>query len=313
MTKEVFFRLHFYSIPLRPWIGVLFASALACSDSPTKVPTSAQLSSSADTANLIVGEPSENGFYLGSDGYYHWNGVPPAGDLLHATIKGAVAAGIPPGGVDVPAAIGVVVYEGDQSNIDLSVTVRDSVRHTNVLYNAPFSSDWQWAAPPRFSQSTSTTVYQKTLSIPDDCGYALFVGGGAKVRKAVPFGFSATLVKLFGGPSVSVSPGTTSWGPDAKGLTAYQGSGPACDYPAPDGPCDDPRTPISVEDCPDTGGPSGSETPIYSANYNGPLPSGTNAVQGAIKCMEWTTYYVSYNGGRTWYYDYWECNEWAFV
>lgn len=240
-------------------------------------------------------------FYQGSDGYYFWDGRPPSGDLDPADIISAEAGGSAP----IPHRTGgwisgKMTFVGHQSKLDLVYSV-DSLGHS-FYSNAQASSGWRYAlAYP--SNQQQEHYFDQSLYLLPNCDYALQVGGTAYARKAVPFGIDISLIKF----SVSATLGSFTWGETSRPLQAFSDPGYLCDYP-----------PVHCETyCPVDGDPAnspyggqgggGNGQPTDERGDYGGYSSPGGFVGGASYCVDWIDWWVSFDGGTTWQYDYRQC------
>jgi len=246
-------------------------------------------------------------FYQGSDGYYYWDGQPPPGDLSPAEISRANAGGMAPRPGTHGWVEGQMDFIGDQAKLDLVYSV-DSLGHPKYS-NSQASSGWKWRD---FGSRgvTQTHSFSQSLAVNAMCDFALEVGGTAYAHKALPFGISLNLIKF----SVDVGFGTFTWGETSRPLLAFSDPGWSCDVPNSD--CDRPETP-EMEYCPvegdpanspggQVGGGGGGEPTDVQGEYGGHSSPGGWA-GGASYCVDWIDWWVSFDGGHSWQYDYRQC------
>lgn len=275
-------------------------------------PVTAPLTSTALTPRFI--ENSEH-FYAGSDGYYYWDGQPPPGDLSPAVVTAAHAGGRAPGPGTQGWVEGFMTFiGGDQAKLDLNYSV-DSSGHP-IWNNAVASSGWQWF---EYVDRNSSREYSFKQSLPQryaqdpvtlaPCDFSLRVGGTGYARKAFPFAIVPSLIKFL----VDVTFGITAWGEGSRPLDAFTDEGMSCDYPNAGSECDKPSTP-QVEYCPVDGDPAhspynGGGGPTDVRGDYGGYSSPGGWVGGAQYCVDWIDWWVSFDGGTTWQYDYRECTQ----
>lgn len=99
-------------------VAIFIGGALACAELPSGT-------ESSQIHSLPAPRYVENsaGFFMGSDGYYHWDGQPPTGDLDPAEIYSATASGSAPRPGSHGWISGTMDFMGDQYKIDLSYSV----------------------------------------------------------------------------------------------------------------------------------------------------------------------------------------------
>lgn len=282
-------------------IAFLLLLVIACSDQPL---TTAAMPPTPLSPRLV--EYSDH-FYQGSDAYYWWDGQPPPGDLSPAVISVAEAFGMAPRPGTQGWVEGRMAFIGDQAKLDVSYSV-DSLGHA-IYSNAIASSGWKFR-DFRTRGETQTFWFSQPLGINGLCDFSLQVGGTAYARKAFPFGISLSLIKF----SVAVTFGTMTWGEASMPLQAQSDPGWSCDFPFPDSECDQQSTP-EVEYCPVSGDPAnspyggGGGPSDVVGDYGGHSSPG-GFVGGGSYCVDWIDWWVSFDGGQTWHYDYRQCTQW---
>jgi hypothetical protein len=195
-----------------------------------------------------------------------------------------------------------MTFVGDQSKIDLVYSV-DSLGHS-YYSNAQASSDWMFGVLYPSAQQQEH-YFDQPLYLPENCDYSLQVGGTAYARKAVPFRIDLALIKF----NASLNFGTYSWGETSMPLHAFSDPGYLCDYP-----------PVQCETyCPVDGDPSnspyggegggGNGQPSDERGDYGGYSSPGGFVGGGAYCVDWIDWFVSFDGGKTWRYDYRECTQ----
>jgi hypothetical protein len=204
-----------------------------------------------------------------------------------------------------------LLYKGDQAKIDLTYSI-DSVGHP-VRYNSRVSSDWKWGcwgcreSLQNFSYGTSFD------GIDGICNYSLVAGGTGYARKRSPFGIMLNLIKFLVA-SVDINLDFI-WGDVHEDFTAFTDDGKSCDDDLSQSQCDDEQTP-QIEYCPVEGDPA---NPPYQGVQNAAVTDtrgdeGYSSPGGYVGtreyCSDWIDWWVSFDGGRTWQYDYRECKHW---
>jgi hypothetical protein len=248
-------------------------------------------------------------FYEGGDGYYYWDGQPPPGDQSPADIISAEAYGSPPKPGTYGYVSGHMDYVGDESNIDLVYSV-DSAGHAKFS-NAHASAGWEYGMLPGM-RDPQPYLFSQSLQIYGICNFSLQVGGTAYARKAIPFGISINLIKF----SIALTPGSITWGETSRPLEAYEDPGVSCDDDLSQSQCDNEQT-TEIEYCPVDGDPANAPYPgarFASATDTrgdvGGYSSPGTYVGTQEYCVEWIDWWVSFDGGSTWHYDYGECKHW---
>jgi hypothetical protein len=205
---------------------------------------------------------------------------------------------------------GKMTFVGDQSKIDLVYSV-DSAG-SSYWSNTEATSGWKYAMIP-YNRYEQEHYFSKRLALLPTCDFSVLSGGTAYARKAIPFAIPLTLIKF----KVSLTFGTISWGAVSRPLQAASDPAVPCDQPIPASECDHPST-DEIEHCPVPGDPANPPYPGGSANeptdvrgdYAGRSEPGGWAGGGSY-CVDWIDWWYSFDGGKTWHYDYRQCTEYA--
>jgi hypothetical protein len=276
---------------------------IACSDEAIMNPTR--------PLSPPPGPSFSDGFYQGSDGYYFWDGQPPPGDESPAIItRTYTEANAPKIGTD-GFIYGEIGYIGDESKIDLVYSV-DSLDH-HYYSAAVASTGWERiTGSPWFDRQEQQKGFSYSLGLHKQCNFSLEVGGTGYARKSLPFGIAINLLKM----TIAIGPGATSWGEVSAPMQASSDPGYSCDNAFPASDCDNRNTP-EIEYCPVPGDPA--NPPYPNARYTevtntegdyGGYSSPGGYVGGVPHCVDWIDWFVSFDGGKTWHYDYRECTQW---
>jgi hypothetical protein len=255
---------------------------------------------------------NSSGFYLGSDGYYWWDGQPPPGDLAPPHITDAVATGTAPRPGTSGWVKGVMTTNGDQAKIDLNYSVDSS--GIPYISHSTAGTGWEWGGGPLFGERHDwNEEFTHSLNINRDCNFSLEVGGNAYARWALPFGIPLSFIKFL----VDVFTGvTTSWSEVSADMHADTDPGISCDADLGHSQCDNPNTP-EIEYCPLEGDPA---NPPYPGSRHASATDTRGDVGGYSSpggyvgtqeyCTNWIDWWCSFDGGQTWQYDYRECTHW---
>jgi hypothetical protein len=259
-------------------------------------------------------------FWSDSTGMYHWDGQPPPGDEFPASISSAKAGGYAPRPGTGGWVSGTMVFVGDQYKIDLDYTVRNN--DTDALYQTGHpTSDWKFGNS-MYSRQSYEERFEHSLHL-DMCGYSVEASGTANARKALPFSIRPSLITIgptgLGGPGFRIGLEPYTWGAIDRPLAAFSDAGIRCDEDLShySRNCDDASTP-EVEYCPVEGDPARRPDGPIGGSDGSPTPRQdwggeyTGFSSGSV-CVGWIDWWSSFDGGRTWRYDYRECRDYQNV
>lgn len=225
-------------------------------------------------------------FYPDGTGYYWWNGQPPAGDLSPADISAASASAHASQPNSWTWVSGHLTHDGDQWKTDLIYSVQHN--GSPVYSNSAASSGWRWTLAP-YSRMQVQEYFTQNISLPEmwQCDVSVQAGGTAHSRKAIPFGISISLIK----PTISLNFGTIHWGDASRPMLAASDPGVDCN---------------EVTQVSNPTGPSGGGSTQWAGWYGGRSSPG-GFIASTPRCIEWVHWFISYDGGESWYYTGSEC------
>ena len=174
--------------------------------------------------------PSSPGFYQGSDGYYYWDGTPPAGDLSPSVINQVIAIAGAPSNGDSGYVKGRVVYSnGDEARVDLTV---NATHEQSVLLNSSMEGKWTGCATPvgGFGHCDNESHWEfHGLGLQAySCGVSVTAGGTAYARKTLPFGIHIEAPLKWIGGSMPV---LQYWGQVSRFMPSHTDPGIKCNEP----------------------------------------------------------------------------------
>lgn len=245
------------------------------------------------------------GFYLGEDGYYHWDGQPPPGDEAPAVVRSAIITQLQPPNYSTGGWVqGEMSWEGDLGQIRLTWTAERQY----PAFSTSGSSSSLWKGCGEGRCNPGWTYHKVSLGLQEyKCDITVTAGGTAYAKKSKPFGVPLWLIKIIDAFAYSSDYANAEWGLASQEFTPVTASGPLCDEQAPESACDDAYT-TEVEYCPlqgDPGNPnapgggSGTTEGSVQTRPEGPPPySGTmsfgctelwhmRAYQGGVKIGDW--------------------------